>query len=320
MADTTTPLQGFLNIHKPSGITSRKVVDEVLRLLRLGGVRSRDLPKVGHAGTLDPLACGVLVVCIGAATRLIDVLHSLPKKYLATFLLGRRSDTEDIEGQVVEVAVDQAQKLSRLQIEAVLPEFRGGIEQVPPAFSAVRVEGKRAYELARRGRPIALQAKPVEIYHLEVVRFEPPELQLDIECSSGTYIRALGRDLGERLGCGAVMSALVRTQVASFKVSDAIPFDAFSRDVLTQQLQPLAAAVQHLPAYECTANEVLLTTHGRSFAPRSEGWWTKKTPWSETKPSGSLAMLNSEGVLIAVGCWTSDGSELRPHINFVGIG
>ncbi|HLQ45560.1 MAG TPA: hypothetical protein VK137_12565, partial [Planctomycetaceae bacterium] len=169
-------MNGFLNIAKPRGLTSRQVVDLVNQYLRRGGIRRRDLPKVGHAGTLDPLATGVLVVCLGAATRLIDLLHSQPKEYRGTYLFGRRSDTDDTEGNVVEVAVDQAARLSRDDLESVLPAFRGRIEQLPPTFSAVRVAGRRAYDLARRGKTVELTAKTVEIHRLEIVRFEPPEL------------------------------------------------------------------------------------------------------------------------------------------------
>ncbi|TXT35540.1 MAG: tRNA pseudouridine55 synthase [Planctomycetota bacterium] len=144
-------VNGFLNIDKPQGLGSRSVVDEVNRLLRQRGFTRSTLPKVGHAGTLDPMAAGVLVVAIGSATRLIELVQSRPKEYRGSFLFGKRSNTDDISGNVVEGDATRAATITRAELETTLTMFRGRIDQVPPAFSAVRVDGRRAYKLARRG-------------------------------------------------------------------------------------------------------------------------------------------------------------------------
>src|SRR5436190_8799230 len=197
---------GLLNVDKPSGLTSRDVVNRVQRLVKPH--------KVGHAGTLDPLASGVLVVCVGPATRLIEYVQRMPKRYLATFLLGRRSETEDIEGAVTELTDTPVPTVE--QAHGALPNFVGRIQQLPPAFSALKVDGQRAYALARKGETPDLQPRPIEVYSVELVEYSYPQLVLDIRCGSGTYVRSLGRDIARALGTEAVMSALVRTEIGPF--------------------------------------------------------------------------------------------------------
>ena len=284
-------MNGFLNIDKPQGVTSRAVVDHVNRLLRERGLTRGTLPKVGHAGTLDPLATGVLVVGIGAATRLIDLVQSQSKEYRGVFLLGKHSDTDDVTGQVVEGDAARASSITRADLDAALNQFRGRIEQVPPAFSAVRVAGRRAYKLARRGESVELRAKTVVIHRLDVVRFEPPELTLDIECGSGTYIRSLGRDLGQRLGCGAVMSALVRPRIGPFELSQAVSISQFTADSVVASLQPCAVAASHLPAYTCDESEAARLSHGLGIAPRETAW----QPLSPGRPE-VFSLVDSSGI------------------------
>lgn len=310
--------QGFLNVHKPVGLISRRVVDRVLRLFRECGVRRKDLPKVGHAGTLDPLASGVLVVCIGKGTRLIDLLHEGSKSYQATFQLGCRSTTDDIHGEMINGDVDRAARVTRAELDEQLDRFRGSISQIPPAFSAVKVEGTSAYKFARRGRELDLSAKTVTIHRLEVTRFEPPELDLAIECSSGTYIRAIARDLGERLGCGAVMSALCRTRSGLFPLADAIHWDALSWKTFAGHIQPCVTATQHLSAYQCNDFEHYDLAHGQGIAPRTEGW-LRMPPSSDSSTEQQFALLGTSGELIAIGGWDKSSPVLRPRINLVGI-
>ena len=200
---------GLLNLSKPAEMSSRQAVNLVERLTRP--------VRAGHAGTLDPLATGVLVVCVGAATRLIGYVQRMPKRYQGTFLLGRQSPTEDIEGDVIELA--DAPIPTREQVVAVAARFIGRIDQRPPAFSAVKVAGRRAYELARQGRQPEWLPRPVVIHSIEVAAYQYPELILDVACGGGTYIRSLGRDLAESLGTAAVMSALVRTLDRQFSGS-----------------------------------------------------------------------------------------------------
>ncbi len=207
---------GFLNINKPAGITSRDVVNRVI-----GTLRER---RAGHAGTLDPLATGVLLVAIGPATRLVDHLHTFSKTYLGTFHLGVTSSTEDTEGEVVPVV--NAPIITREQIEPVLAEFTGEIEQQPPAFSALRVDGKRAYKLARKGKQVDLKSRPVIVQAIRLTRFNFPDFELEIECGTGTYIRSIGRDLGLALGSGAVMTSLQRTAIGPFNVKSAMTISA----------------------------------------------------------------------------------------------
>ena len=204
-----TAMFGLLNVHKPAGITSRDVVNRIQRVVRP--------VKVGHAGTLDPLATGVLVICLGSATRLIEYVQRMPKHYRGTFLLGRKSDTEDIEGEIE--VLDAAPQPSIDEIHAALPQFVGTIRQRPPAYSALKVGGKRAYQLARAGQEVQLAARPIEVYSLSLQHYEYPEIVLDIQCGSGTYVRSLGRDLADGLGTGAVMSALERTAIGDFDLS-----------------------------------------------------------------------------------------------------
>ncbi len=306
--------EGLLSIDKPRGLISRQVVDAVNRLLRQR-LRRQDLPKVGHAGTLDPLATGVLVVAVGAATRLIDVLHLQRKSYRGTFLLGRRSDTDDVTGNVIDVSGDSVSRVTGDLLSAMLGGFRGRIEQVPPAFSAVKVDGKRAYKLARRGQTVELRAKTVDIHRLEIVSYESPQLTLDIECSSGTYIRSLGRDLGERLGCGAVMCALARTRVGPFELAQSIPLDRLTCDNLSDHLLPCVDAVRHLPAYVCDGAEQEKLAHGASIPPRVTGWKTPH-PSVETRDATEVfALVDVANRLLAIGGWDHIKPELRPRIN-----
>jgi len=249
---------GLLNVDKPAGMTSRDVVNRVQRLVKPH--------KVGHAGTLDPLATGVLIVAIGPATRLIEYVQRMPKTYQATFLLGRTSDTEDIEGVVEELP--NAPLPSEAHLRAALPGFLGTIQQTPPAFSALKVEGQRAYKLARRGEAVELAARPVEIHSLEVLRYAYPELELFVSCGSGTYIRSLGRDLAQALGTGAVMSALRRQAIGPFEATSAIALTDLSPDEIVRRLQPPQLALVDMPQIEIDDAELKLLGYGQPIATR----------------------------------------------------
>lgn len=223
---------GILNLHKPADWTSRDVVNRVQRLV--GRV------KAGHAGTLDPLATGVLIVCVGHATRLISYVQRMPKTYCGTFLMGLSSDTEDTAGQVVPTGDNVRPTADQLQ--AVLPEFVGQIEQVPPAYSALKVQGKRAYTLARGGQQVDLQARKIMIHRLRLLDYQYPQFTVEIDCGSGTYVRSLGRDIARRLGTEAVMSQLVRTAIGPFRLDDALdPTMLTSENVAAELLSPLTA-------------------------------------------------------------------------------
>jgi tRNA pseudouridine55 synthase len=251
--ETVTAPFGILNVDKPSGITSRDAVDRVERLTQPA--------KCGHAGTLDPIATGVLVVCVGSATRLIQYVQQLPKHYRGTFLLGQRSATDDIEGEVE--LLDEAPQPTRAEIEATIPNFVGQIMQRPPAHSAIKVGGQRAYDLARRGEEFELPPRPITIHHIKVLEYQFPALSLEVVCGSGTYIRSLGRDLAAELGTAAVMSALVRTAIGPFALEDAVSLNGLNGDVLSAKLQPALAAVAHLPRVELNDKQLVELRHGR---------------------------------------------------------
>jgi len=246
------PYFGLLNINKPSGITSRDVVNHVQRIVRPA--------KAGHAGTLDPLASGVLVVCVGPATRLIDYVQQGAKRYRATFLLGRQSDTEDIEGEVTVLA--SAPAPTRDEIVRAAASFVGEIRQRPPAYSALKVGGRRAYDLARAGKEVELAERPVKVYSIDVLDYDYPSLSLDIRCGAGTYVRSLGRDLAASLGTAAVMSALVRTEVGSFRLEDACELEDIRGETLGDLLLPPRRAVADLPVVILTADEIHRLSHG----------------------------------------------------------
>ena len=236
-------VSGVIPVAKPAGVTSRRVVDVVARAL---GTRS-----VGHAGTLDPLATGVVVVCVGHATKLVDYVHELPKHYAGSFLLGQWSPSDDLETTVEKESAPV--RPSWAEIEAALPAFRGAILQRPCDYSAVHVGGQRAYRVARQGRPVELAAKPIRIERLEITGYEWPRLGLAIECSSGTFVRAIGRDLAAALGTRAVMESLVRTAVGPFTLDRALALDDVAFESARAALLSPGAAVPHLPAHSLDA-------------------------------------------------------------------
>ncbi len=222
----------IIGIDKPLGWTSFDAVK------RLRGAIQRRLHvkkfKVGHAGTLDPLATGVLIICTGRATRRIEELQNGDKEYVATIRLGATTPSFDLETQI-DKEYPWAH-VTREMIEEVIPRFTGKIMQVPPVFSAVKVDGKRAYNLARKGKEVELKAKPLEIKEMEVLSCDLPEVTLRIVCSKGTYIRAIARDLGEALGSGAHLTGLRRTRVGIVPIDSCMTIDEALERISTAEL------------------------------------------------------------------------------------
>jgi tRNA pseudouridine55 synthase len=211
---------GFINVHKPVGITSHDVVNKIRRLV---GVK-----QVGHGGTLDPLAEGVLPVAVGSACRLLRFLPQ-NKTYVAEILLGQKTTTDDIEGDITSSA--STEQISKEQIQEALKQFNGEIDQVPPIYSAIHVDGKRLYELARAGNTaVEIEIKPrkVTIFKLEILHIELPIVKVRIACSSGTYIRSIARDLGESLGCGGCLQSLVREQAGLFWLDKSLTLETIA--------------------------------------------------------------------------------------------
>ena len=293
---------GVLNLNKPAGVTSRDVVNVVQRLIK---------PiKVGHAGTLDPMATGVLLVCVGPATRLISHLQRSPKTYVAQFRLGQRSDTDDSTGEVTEVNTDSEPPSEELLL-AALKRFEGDLDQVPPAYSAVKVSGKRAYSLARKGDNVQLKAKRVHVYSIKLLQYAWPNLELAIECGSGTYIRSIARDLGEALGCGGLMSSLQRTHIGQFAVKDAINAQDLTNANLTTHLTSPVKIVQGQPVYRCTDEERKLVVSGRSFTARQNQLACISPDNSATS---EVSLTSSDGTqLLAIAEFCQQSQIIQPR-------
>lgn len=205
-------MEGILVVNKPKGITSHDVVARVRRQFKM--------KRVGHAGTLDPLATGVLIILVGKATKLFDQFMNFDKGYLSTMRLGMKTDSADTDGKVI--AQKSFEDVSKHSVEVVLKKFLGEIDQLPPMFSAVKINGKKLYELARQGIVVERQPRRVRIDCLEVRQFNLPDVQFYMECSKGTYVRQLADEVGDLLGCGACICELQRTKIGSFTLDDAV--------------------------------------------------------------------------------------------------
>jgi tRNA pseudouridine55 synthase len=245
---------GILNVNKPTGWTSH---DVVARVRRLAGQR-----RVGHAGTLDPLADGVLAVLLGRATLLADIVQAGAKEYRARVTLGSATTTDDAEGEVVETA--PLPDFSDSDLDEALTRFKGEIQQVPPAFSAIKVDGRRAYSVARKGGAVSLEARSVTVYALHLVERSDRDLVLDVTCSKGTYVRALARDLAHSLGTVGHLSALTRTRVGPFDLGDALTLEQVAEQGVAAVLLPPDAALPDAPEYCATAEEARLLHNGRA--------------------------------------------------------
>ena len=278
-ADKSSP-EGVLVVDKPAGMTSHDVVDEVRRRL--------STKKVGHAGTLDPDATGVLVVGVGRATRLLSFTQAAPKRYRATARFGVTTSTQDASGEVVE---RRAPSFTRTDLETTLTKFTGAIEQIPPMVSAVKVGGERLYKRARRGEEVERAPRPVTVHELVLVDWDSHQYvaQLEVACSGGTYIRTLVHDIGESLGCGGHLAKLRRTEAGSFTEAEAFAIT----DVDNSKLRPIGDAVRDLPRLDLNDEEERSVSHGRAL------------PVAEAGPISGLAedapvALFSSNVLLAV--------------------
>lgn len=226
---------GLLVVDKPQGISSHDVVARGRRAI---GTRA-----IGHAGTLDPMATGVLVLCINKATRLSEYLLGEDKTYIGVIRLGQRTNTDDAEGEVLE---ERPVNVTADALALAALQFSGPIMQVPPQFSAIKRDGQRAYALARKGESVELAARPTVIHHIELKRLSENSVQIDVMCKAGTYVRALARDIGETLGCGGHLSALRRIQAGQFNLSQALSLERLSE--WQAHLLPMDQAVKQFPA------------------------------------------------------------------------
>jgi tRNA pseudouridine55 synthase len=290
--------QGLLMIDKPGGMTSRAVVDRVCQWFPRG-------TRIGHAGTLDPLATGVLVVCVGVATRLVEYVQAMEKEYQAGLLLDRRSDTDDADGKVeiVDFAHPPPERAAILQC---LQGFVGEIEQVPPAYSAARVSGQRAYTAARRGKELTLESRVVHIDSLEVRGYEYPRLEICVRCGKGTYIRALARDFGLCLGRSAIVETLRRTRIGPFMVEGAIPLTA-TADQARATLLPLKEAVAGLPCLSLESEQLQRLRQGQTITVHSSQLVSADAP-----VAFDVAVFDGAGELSVVAVADSERRLLTP--------
>lgn len=254
--DVKNAISGVLVVDKPVGMTSHDVVEAIRRGT---GIR-----RAGHTGTLDPRASGVLVILIGPAVRLSEYVSASDKRYQAIIRLGSSTDTFDADGKFVQS--NQPVNVTEEQFEKILKNFEGEIEQTPPPYSAVKVGGRRAYDMARQGEEVSLEPRKIQVHHLEVLEWAPPEVVVDVHCSSGTYVRSLANDIGVQLGTGAYLVGLRRTKSGRFSLRDATPLrklqEAFQAGNWYQFLIPAAEALADWPAVELNPDEVEEVRHG----------------------------------------------------------
>jgi tRNA pseudouridine55 synthase len=249
-------MNGLLVIDKPGGMTSRAVVNTVQKWFPRK-------TKIGHTGTLDPLATGVLVVCVGAATRLADYVQAMGKSYASRFRLGATSTTDDADGEVTErLGVVPP---TREAIDEAFARFVGVIEQVPPAVSALKVDGQRAHDLVRRGKDVKLAARPVRIDAIRVIGYEWPWLDVEVDCGKGTYIRSIARDLGAALGCGGMVQTLQRTRVGCYHAEDAVTLD-LDPQAVSDHICPMSSALSALPVARIPTDSIVRFRHGQTVA------------------------------------------------------
>ncbi len=311
-------VDGVLVVDKPPGPTSHDVVALVRRTI--------GVTRVGHTGTLDPLATGVLPLVVGRATRLAQFLSAADKEYIADIRMGVVSETYDAEGPLAPTPLgpmtDPARQGAPERLDSVLAEFRGTCWQMPPPYSAKKVGGIAAYKLARRNAPAALKPVRVTVHALEVLAAEGDALRLRVVCSTGFYVRTLAHDIGQRLGCGAYLSALRRTRAGSFTLEQAVPLQDALREGLdiASRLIPLNDLLPDLPAVVLNEGGVRRATHGNSLgpehiAPAKKG--AASFPTKEAAPfSGNLRLVDPSGALLGIGEWQA-GGLLHPAIVLV---
>ncbi|GAP14086.1 tRNA pseudouridine synthase B [Longilinea arvoryzae] len=291
--DLKNAISGVLVVDKPVGLTSHDVV-QVVR-------KGTNIKRAGHTGTLDPRASGVLVILVGPAVRLSEYVSASDKRYQAVIRLGASTDTYDAEGRITRtVPVDH---ITEEMFEKELQGFVGEIEQVPPPFSAVKVKGRKAYEMAREGEEVELAPRRIHVYHLELLEWAPPEAVIDVYCSSGTYVRSLAHDLGEKMGVGAHLVGLRRTKSGRFTLRDAVPLrklrEAFEDGSWYQYLIPAAEALSEWPAVELTVEQMDLIRHGHRIpADVSEGKMARG--------------INEQGELVALMEFVPESGEWQP--------
>lgn len=294
-------MDGIINIRKEKGYTSHDVVAKLRGILHQ--------KKIGHTGTLDPEAEGVLPVCLGRGTRLCEMLTGEKKTYEAVLLLGVSTDTQDMTGTILS---QYPVKISQEELERAVQSFLGEQQQLPPMYSAVKINGKRLYELARKGVEIERTPRPVIFYQLEILDISLPVVKLRVECSKGAYIRTLCHDLGQKLGCGGAMQALVRTKVGRFEWKDSLTLSAveelYKKDALTEHLWSVEQVLDGLPLCRCLLKGDKLLHNGNPLPTELVG-----SPLFK----GRVRMYDSGGSFIGVFCYQEEKGRYIPVKMFI---
>jgi len=286
-------MSGVLVVDKPVGMTSHEVV-QIIR-------RGTNIRRAGHTGTLDPRASGVLVILIGPAVRLSEYVSASDKRYQAVIRLGANTDTYDSDGQVTRTnPIDVTEE----QFETELKKFIGEIEQTPPPFSAIKMQGRPAYEMAREGEEVEMQPRIINVYSLDIIEWAPPEVTVDVHCSSGTYVRSLAYELGEKLGCGAMLAGLRRTKSGRFTLKDAVPLrkliESFDSNSWYKFVIPAAEALADWSALTLNNDQVEAIRHGHRIT-------------GEGKAGEMVRGITEQGELVALLEFDEATKEFQPR-------
>ena len=292
-------INGILNVYKEAGFTSHDVVAKLRGICRQ--------KKIGHTGTLDPEAVGVLPVCLGSGTKLCDMLTDKSKEYEAVLLLGQVTDTQDVTGTVLEeheVTVDEEQAVEAIR------SFVGAYEQIPPMYSALKVNGKRLYELARAGKEVERKGRPVEIHSIEILSVSLPEITFRVACSKGTYIRTLCHDIGQKLGCGGTMKSLKRTRVGIFTIDGALKLSLLeelaAQGRLEEKVIPVEAMFTELPALTVKDAFARLIENGNAFYP-GQAEESVRTP-----DGGQVRVYDRKGRFYGIYAFSEEKERYQP--------
>lgn len=292
-------INGILNVYKEAGFTSHDVVAKLRGICRQ--------KKIGHTGTLDPEAVGVLPVCLGSGTKLCDMLTDKSKEYEAVLLLGQVTDTQDVTGTVLEeheVTVDEEQAVEAIR------SFVGAYEQIPPMYSALKVNGKRLYELARAGKEVERKGRPVEIHSIEILSVSLPEITFRVACSKGTYIRTLCHDIGQKLGCGGTMKSLKRTRVGIFTIDGALKLSQLeelaAQGRLEEKVIPVEAMFTELPVLTVKDAFVRLIENGNAFYP-GQAEESVRTP-----DGGQVRVYDRKGRFYGIYAFSEEKERYQP--------
>ena len=292
-------INGILNVYKEAGFTSHDVVAKLRGICRQ--------KKIGHTGTLDPEAVGVLPVCLGSGTKLCDMLTDKSKEYEAVLLLGQVTDTQDVTGTVLEeheVTADEEQAVEAIR------SFVGAYEQIPPMYSALKVNGKRLYELARAGKDVERKGRPVEIHSIEILSVSLPEITFRVACSKGTYIRTLCHDIGQKLGCGGTMKSLKRTRVGIFTIDGALKLSQLeelaAQGRLEEKVIPVEAMFTELPALTVKDAFARLIENGNAFYP-GQAEESVRTP-----DGGQVRVYDRKGRFYGIYAFSEEKERYQP--------